>query len=334
VSVVVTGGAGFIGANLCRRLTADGHTVTVLDDLSSGSRANLDGLDVQLVEGSILDRDALDVALRDATAIVHLAARTSVPRSVDEPVATHTVNATGTLEVLEAARRAGSVPEPRAGSVPELRTGGPHVIVASSASVYGANPTLPRREDLAPLPMSPYAASKLATEAYALAYQHAYGLPVLAFRFFNVFGPLQSAAHAYAAVVPMFLAAAIDGRPLVVHGDGLQTRDFTFVDSVTGLIADALARRVVATEPVNIAFGTRTSILTLARMVEDIAAIPLTIEHVAPRVGDVRDSEGDATRLRELFPDLTPVDLRDALRTTFEWFRAERGAAPRSGNAG
>jgi UDP-glucose 4-epimerase len=308
VSVVVTGGAGFIGANLCRRLAADGHTVIALDDLSSGSRANLEGLDVELVEGSILDRAALDGALRDATAIVHLAARTSVPRSVDEPVSTHDVNATGTLEVLEAARRAGS----------------PHVIVASSASVYGANPALPRKEDLAPLPMSPYAASKLATEAYTLAYHHAYGLPTLAFRFFNVFGPLQSAAHAYAAVVPAFMAAAIDGRPLVVHGDGLQTRDFTFVDSVTGLIADALARRVVATEPVNIAFGTRTSILTLAQLIEEVAGVPLTIEHVEARVGDVRDSEGDPARLRALFPDLTPVDLRDALRTTFDWFRTEQ----------
>ena len=138
MSVVVTGGAGFIGANLCRRLVADGHSVTVLDDLSSGSHANLEGVDVELVEGSILDRAALDHARRDATAIVHLAARTSVPRSVDEPVATHVVNATGTVEVLEAARLSGC-----------------HTIVASSASVYGANPALPRREDLATLPMSP-----------------------------------------------------------------------------------------------------------------------------------------------------------------------------------
>ena len=321
MSVVVTGGAGFIGANLCRRLAADGHAVIAFDDLSSGSRANLaglglanvgrDGLDVELVEGNILDRAALDAALHGAIAIVHLAARTSVPRSVDEPVPTHDVNATGTLEVLEAARRAGN----------------PHVIVASSASVYGANPALPRSEDLATLPMSPYAASKLATEAYTLAYHHAYGLPVLAFRFFNVFGPLQSAAHAYAAVVPAFMAAAIDGRPLVVHGDGLQTRDFTFVDSVTGLIADALARGVVSAEPVNIAFGTRTSILALAHLVGEVAGAPLAIEHVEARVGDVRDSEGDSTRLRALFPDLAPVDLRDALRTTFEWFRAEQLAS-------
>jgi UDP-glucose 4-epimerase len=306
VSVVVTGGAGFIGANLCRRLTADGLTVIALDDLSSGSRANLEGLDVELVEGSILDHAALDAVMHDATAVVHLAARTSVPRSVAEPVATHTVNGTGTIEVLEAARRAAVG----------------HVIVASSASVYGANPALPRREDLSPLPMSPYAASKLATESYALAYQHAYGLPVLAFRFFNVFGPLQSAAHAYAAVVPTFMAAALDGRPLVVDGDGLQTRDFTFVDSVTGLIADAVARGVVCAEPVNIAFGTRTSILTLAQMIEEVVGAPLTIQHGEPRVGDVRDSEGDATRLRQLFPGLAPVDLRDALRATFEWFSA------------
>jgi UDP-glucose 4-epimerase len=308
VKVVVTGGAGFIGANLCRRLARDpDHAVVVVDDLSTGSKKNLRGLDVELAEGTILDTALLDAVFRDADAVVHLAARTSVPRSIEEPVATHAVNATGTMEVLEAARRAGR----------------PHVIVASSSSVYGANPTLPRREDQAVMPMSPYAASKVAAESYALACQRTHELPVLAFRFFNVFGPLQSAGHTYAAVVPAFLAAALAGQPLQIHGDGQQSRDFTFVDTVTELLTDALTRRVTAPEPVNLALGVRTTVLELVHLIEGVVGCPLRIEHVAPRVGDVRWSEGDPTRLRALFPGIQAPALVDALRVTYEWFRSE-----------
>ena len=209
--------------------------------------------------------------------------------------------------MLEAARRAEN----------------PLVILASSTSVYGANPVLPRREDLATFPMSPYAASKLAGEAYALAYQHSFEIPVLALRFFNVFGPLQPAGHAYAAVVPLFLAAALEGRPLLIQGDGLQSRDFTFVDTVTEIIEDAITRRVSHVEPVNLAFGTRTDILTLAHLIEDLVGAPLAIEHVAPRVGDVRHSQGDSSRLRELFPDVVPVELTAALAATLDWFRTQ-----------
>ena len=310
---MVTGGAGFIGANLCRTLTASGNDVVALDDLSTGTKDNLRGIDAELVEGTILDPTTLDAALHGADAVVHLAARPSVPRSIVDPMATHLANATGTLEVLEAARRA-------AGSVPGNDVG-PHVIVASSSSVYGANPALPKHEDLATVPMSPYGASKLATEAYALAYQHSYGLPVLAFRFFNVFGPLQAADHAYAAVVPLFAAAALAGRPIVVEGDGHQSRDFTYVGTVAALITDAVARRVTHPEPVNLAFGTRTEILELARLLEELVGHPLEIEHTDARVGDVRHSQNDPTRLRELFPDIVPDDLRDSLRATLDWLR-------------
>src|SRR3954454_10330635 len=162
VSIVVTGGAGFIGANVCRRLASAGETVIALDDLSTGDVDNLPDFDVTLVEASVLDARALDLAFVDARAVVHLAARPSVPRSIADPMASHLANATGTVEVLEAARRAGN----------------PQIIVASSSSVYGANPTLPKHEDLATLPLSPYGASKLATEAYALAYQESFALPV------------------------------------------------------------------------------------------------------------------------------------------------------------
>lgn len=310
MKVLVTGGAGFIGANVCRTLVDSGNEVVALDDLSSGRKDNLRGVDIEMVEGSILDRAVLDTTMRGAGAVVHLAARPSVPQSIEDPVATHLVNATGTVEVLEAVRRASM----------HQRTA-PLLVVASSSSVYGANPILPKREDLATFPMSPYGASKLATEAYALAYQHSFGLPVLALRFFNVFGPFQSADHAYAAVVPAFMAAALAGDPIVVQGDGHQTRDFTDVGTVATLIADAVARHVTCPEPVNLAFGTRTEILELAGMVEQLVGHPIEIAHTDARIGDVRHSQNDPRRLRELFPDLVAADLYDALGVTLDWFR-------------
>jgi len=306
VRVLVTGGAGFIGTNLCRRLVAAGGTtrVTVLDDCSTGSLANLDGVAVDVVEGSILDPDRLVPLARAADVVVHLAALGSVPRSVAEPVATHAANATGTLAVLEAAR---------AGGVRQ-------VVVASSSSVYGANPELPKHEGLAQLPVSPYAASKLATEGYALAYQHSYGLPVLALRFFNVFGPYQAVGHAYAAVVPTFVAAALAGRPIPVHGDGTQSRDFTFVGTVTAVIDAAITRSVVHPEPVNLAYGTRTDLLTLVGLLEELLGRPLAREHGPRREGDVDHSRADDARLRHLFPEIEPVPLRAALAETVAWY--------------
>lgn len=310
MNVLVTGGAGFIGANLCRHLARDESIsrLVVLDDLSTGRRSNLDGVDVDLVEGSILDTEVVDHCCTDIEVIVHLAARPSVPRSIEDPVSTHRVNTDGTVEVLEAARRHGL----------------PHLVVASSSSVYGANPTLPKQEDLAPLPLSPYAASKLATEAYVLSYQSAFGLPALTFRFFNVFGPLQPAAHDYAAVVPAFVSAAIEDRPLPVFGDGRQTRDFTFVDTVSTVIASAIRRKVTAESAVNLAFGTRTDLLTLISQLETLIGHDLAVEHHEPRPGDVRDSQADTTRLRSLFPDVEPVGLAAGLKATIEWFRTEQ----------
>lgn len=307
MKVVVTGGAGFIGANLCRTLAErdDVDQVVALDDLSSGDRQNLDGLDtVGLVVGSILDPDLLDQVFAGADAIVHLAARPSVPRSIEDPMASHRANATGTMEVLEAARR----------------HRGPHVVVASSSSVYGANPVLPKREDLVPMPVSPYAASKLAAESYALAHARSFGLPVLAFRFFNVFGPLQTADHAYAAVVPAFLSAALRDEPLVVHGDGSQTRDFTFVRTVTAVLADAVQRTVTSERPVNLAFGTQVSLLELIGVIESVLGRPVARRHVDTRAGDVHDSMADQSTLAGLFPDVAPVSLADGLQATVDWF--------------
>jgi UDP-glucose 4-epimerase len=308
MKVAVTGGAGFIGANLCRTLTAapEVREVMVLDDLSTGHRSNLDDLPgVQLVEGSILDPAALDTVLAGTDAVVHLAARPSVPRSLADPMASHLTNATGTMEVLEAARR----------------NGGPQVLLASSSSVYGANPTLPKREDMAVMPVSPYAASKLAAESATLAYGHSFGLPVLAFRFFNVFGPLQGADHAYAAVIPAFIASALRDQPLPVHGDGKQTRDFTYVGSVTAVLTAAVVKGMSDPAPVNLAFGSRVSLLELIEVLESLLGRPLEREHTEPRRGDVRDSQADQTRLRGLFPMIEPVSLEEGLAATVRWFR-------------
>jgi UDP-glucose 4-epimerase len=305
--VVVTGGAGFVGANLIRRLAEDESfgDVVVVDDLSTGRRTNLDNLDITFHEGSILDGELLDVAFTGADAIVHLGARPSVPRSVADPAASHRANATGTLEVLEAARRCGS----------------PHIIVASSSSVYGRHVALPKHEQIAPEPLSPYAASKLATEAYALAYAACYGLEVIVFRFFNVFGPLQPAGHAYAAAIPAFIDAALANRPIPVYGDGEQTRDFTYVGSVTHVIADALRRHVAWPGPVNLAFGEHRSLRDVIDRIGKVLNRELEIDYGPPRAGDVRHSQADQTRLRELFPDIEEVPFDEGLQRTVDWFR-------------
>ena len=201
------------------------------------------------------------------------------------------------------------------------------MVVASSSSVYGANRVLPAGEDLAPMPLSPYAASKLAAESYALSYARSFDLPVLVFRFFNVFGPLQRAGHAYAAVVPAFVSAALAGEALPVHGDGTQTRDFTYVGSVVRVLAEAVDRSVTAPGPVNLAFGGRASLLELAHQLGVVLGRALTLAHGPTRAGDVRDSQADQHRLRALFPDVTPVDLADGLRATVEWFAAATAAS-------
>ena len=307
MKVLVTGGAGFIGANLCRALVADDRVeeVVVLDDLSTGAEASLAGVDVKMIVGSILDSALLDPLVAGVDSVIHLAARPSVPKSLLDPAASHEVNATGTLRVLEAARANGC-----------------HVVVASSSSVYGSTTELPKHEDLPTRPLSPYGVSKLAAETYAIAYAHSFGLPTLAFRFFNVYGPLQAADHDYAAVVPAFISRALSGRPLVIYGDGGQTRDFTFVGSVTAVLTEAVVQRVTSADPVNLAFGTRYSLLDLVQALERTLGMPLTVEHQPPRQGDIRDSQASHHRLLDLFPGATPVSLEDGLDRTVAWFRA------------
>lgn len=305
MKVLVTGGAGFIGGNLCRRLLAEPavQEVRVIDDLSTGLASTLAGLEVGFWEASILDEDALADAAADVDAIVHLAALGSVPRSVADPLASHHANATGTLHVLEAAKRNGS-----------------YVTLASSSSVYGANEAIPKVETLQPMPVSPYAVSKLATEQYAMAYAKCYGLEVLPFRFFNVFGPGQLPGHIYAAVIPVFVDAALRGAPLPINGDGSQSRDFTYVGTVAEILTRAVQRRVVGA-PTNLAFGSRTTLLELVTHIQDQFGAHLLVEHRAPRLGDVVHSQADNARLCQHFGDVVPVSLEEGLRATIDWMR-------------
>ena len=301
--LLVTGGAGFIGSNLVRLAMDRGHDVRVIDDFSTGYRTNLEGLDIDVREASILDESALASAMHGVEAVVHLAALGSVPRSITDPARTHLVNATGTLRVLEAAR---------ASDVG-------HVSCASSSSVYGLNPELPKNERAWVRPLSPYAVSKLATEQYTLAYQQSFGMTTLAFRFFNVYGPRQMPGHAYAAVVPIFLSSLLAGQPLPIHGDGNQSRDFTNVRTVCDVLLRAAVGRVTHAEPVNLAFGTNTTIRELVNVMESITGRPAELAFQPPRAGDVRASQADNARLMELFADLVPVELQQGIGETAEW---------------
>jgi len=310
MKILITGGAGFVGSNLVRALeskSAD-FEIVVLDDFSFGFKKNLENTKAKIIEGSILDDALLSKAAEGSSAIVHLAARTSVPRSVADPISTHLINATGTMKILEVTKNQKNT----------------QLIVASSSSVYGDTPSLPKTENLPTRPLSPYAASKLATESYSLAWSHCYDLPVLAFRFFNIFGPRQPPHHSYAAAIPTFLSAAFQNKPLPVYGDGKQTRDFTYVDSVTKTIISAIENQTSYPEPVNLAFGSQTSILDLIEEIEDILGRNLAIDFLPPRVGDVTHSYADNKILQKLFPDVKATQLSEGIKETITWFEKER----------
>lgn len=300
--VLVTGGAGFIGSHVVRRFLARGARVRVLDDFSTGRRENLDGLDAEVIEGDI--RDAADVAraVAGCDAVVHLAARPSVARSMEDPAGTCEVNIEGTARLVEA-----------------VRAGGLPFVFASSSSVYGDTDELPKREEHEPRPKSPYGASKLAAEL--LVRQS--GLPSVCLRFFNVFGPRQDPASEYAAVIPKFIACALRGVPAPVYGDGLQTRDFTYVEDVVDAVEAALARaRDVAGVVVNIAAGEERSLLDLLEELERISGRSVARRHLPPRPGDIRRSVAAPDEAARRLGWRVRVGFREGLRRTFEWFRA------------
>lgn len=305
--VVITGGAGFIGSNLARQAVDRGHEVVVIDDLSTGYRHNLDGLDVLFVEASILDKDAVLAALRGADSLVHLAALGSVPRSIEMPLHTNEVNVTGTLTLLQAAVKAGV----------------DHVVFTSSSSVYGANPALPKQEREWVRPLSPYAVSKLAGEQYVLAHQDSYGLKTLAVRLFNVYGPRQSRGHAYAAAIPRFIEAIHQRKPVTVYGDGAQSRDFTYVGTVCRALVDAVERRMSHPEPVNLAFGSSITINNIIDILARIVRREVPAIYDEPRRGDVRHSQACRNELDRLFPELSPTSIEEGIRMTFDWYASE-----------
>ena len=314
--VLVTGGAGFIGSNLARRLVDDERVVrvSVLDDLSTGRADNLDGVGgsdtaVDLIEGTVLDDALVTRLVAEATAVVHLAAIPSVPRSVDQPRPSMTTNVDGTVNVLEAIRAAGGRP----------------LVFASSSSVYGAAEVLPKTIDLAPAPLSPYAVSKLAGESAVLAWRHCYGFPAVPFRFFNVYGPRQRAGDAYAAVVPAFLDAALAGRDIPVNGDGMQSRDFTYVGDVVDVLAEVALGGLDSVRPVNLAFGRRWTLLDVIAELETLLGRSLEVAFGSDRPGDVRHSQADPAGLEELLGTRTPVELGPGLARTLAWWEPEHG---------
>jgi UDP-glucose 4-epimerase len=304
MKVLITGGAGFIGANLAQHLVERNHDVVIYDDLSTGDMANLAGLSLTTYEANLNDSELIEQAVSESDAVVHLGARGSVPRSLADPLATHQANVNGTLSLLEA-----------------LRKNPKHVIFSSSSSVYGDNTALPKHEDLWVSPVSPYGASKLASEAYLLAYQKSFQIPSLAFRFFNVYGPLQKADHDYAAVVPKFIWDALQGRPLKVNGDGTQTRDFTYVATVIDAVTQALEQKITSPRPVNLALGKQETLLRLIEIIEGATGLKVEIEFGSPRPGDVMHSNNDPTALNEILPKIKEVSLVDGVAATTDWLR-------------
>lgn len=304
--VGVTGGAGFIGSNLVRRLLSSGHEVVVVDDLSTGLISNLDVSQLEFYKTSILKNEELLSIFEDCETIFHFAARGSVPRSILNPVATHEVNATGTLNILEIARKTNA-----------------HIIFSSSSSVYGRNLSIPKDEKMWLSPISPYAASKLSAESYMQAYSEAYGIKVTILRFFNVFGPYQRPNHEYAAVIPKWIWAAIHGEPLIVNGDGLVSRDFTYIETVLDIAMSAMEQNVTTQGAVNVAFGNR---IYLNQVLDTLKSVfpDIRIIYDAPRSGDVRDSQNSPALLTELFPKVEPKNFETALLETIEWFKSNR----------
>jgi UDP-glucose 4-epimerase len=301
--VAVTGGAGFIGSNLTRRLISEGHEVVVVDDLSTGLISNVDQAETTFHQVSITDAKALHTALKDCQTIFHLAARGSVPRSIKNPVATHDVNATGTLNVLEVARESGA-----------------HVIFSSSSSVYGRNTQLPKDESMWLGPMTPYAASKLAAEGYVQAYAAAYKVPTTLLRFFNVFGPRQRPDHEYAAVLPKWIWLAMQGQPIDVYGDGTASRDFTYVDTVLDIAMTAMKEKVVTEGAMNLAYGNRIFLNDTIEMLKKHFP-DLQVNYKSERLGDVKESQNDPELLKKLFPKIQPKEFETALSETIEWLK-------------
>ena len=304
---VVTGGAGFIGSNTVDELVRRGESVVVLDDLSAGKEDNLAEIrnKISFIKGSINDLEAVRRAMHEADYVLHLAARTSVPRSVKDPIETNKVNIEGTLNVLVAARDA------------KVK----RVVLAASSSAYGETAVLPKVESMQPEPISPYGVTKYVCEIYAQMFGRVYGLQNVSLRYFNVFGPRQDPASPYSGVLSKFCTAFLEQTEPVVYGDGEQTRDFTYVENVVQANLLACEAAGASGRVINIGTGERTSLNQTLQMLRELSGHALPAKYEPPREGDIRDSQADVTLSRELLKYEPAVDFAEGMRRTFEWYK-------------
>lgn len=304
--ILITGGAGFIGSSLTKRLIGQGHSVTILDDFSTGLSSNIADLGVEVFEGSITSPSLVEKAAHNAEAIIHLAARGSVPRSLRNPRATFAVNVEGTLNICEVAR---------VKSIP--------LIFSSSSSVYGANTRDKKIENEWLSPLSPYAASKLSGEATVVSFARSFGIQTAVFRLFNVYGPGQRPEHQYSAVIPKWIWAALREEELKIFGDGGTSRDFTYIDNVVEILSRSVLENRYFDGVTNLAFGNPVTLLDVIHEVR--ALIPgINVNHFQTRPGDIRNSDNGSQRLRELFPEVQPTSLQDGIDLTLKWLKSSR----------
>lgn len=303
---LVTGGAGFIGSHITETLVNRGKSVRVFDNFSTGKRKNLDGVskDITLIKGDICDLKSLRKAFKGVDFVLHQAALRSVPKSIDDPISYDEVNIRGTLNVLLAAKDA------------RVK----RVVFASSSSIYGETTVFPQREDAIPKLISPYAATKLAGEYYCRVFSKSYGLETVSLRYFNVFGPRQSLDSEYAVVVPKFIASILRDVPPPVHGDGKQTRDFTYVSNVVEANINASLRKEADGEVINVACGKAYSILDIVKTVNAILGKKIKPLHTSPRQGDVRRTFADISKLKGLLKTKSFVSFEEGLKKTVKWF--------------
>jgi nucleoside-diphosphate-sugar epimerase len=310
---LVTGGAGFIGSNIVDELVRRGHEVGVFDDLSSGKESNLAGVrsKIQLHVGSITDLAAIGAACRGSDYVIHLAARTSVPRSVQDPIETNRVNIDGTLNVLVAARDA------------RVR----RVVYAASSSAYGETPTLPKVETMPAAPISPYGITKYVGELYAQVFGRVYGLENACVRYFNVFGPRQDPTSQYSGVLARFILAALNGEPVVVYGDGEQSRDFTYVENVVDETLRACESPNASGVVFNGGTGARITLNDVLKLLEKITGQKVRAKYEPARKGDIRDSQADIGLARRVLGYEPRVLFEEGLRRTWDWYRENRAGA-------
>jgi UDP-glucose 4-epimerase len=304
---LVTGGAGFIGSNIVRALVGRGESVCVLDDFSSGYHKNLEGVggDVRVVVGSVCDAQAVSQAMEGAQYVIHQAAIPSVPRSVADPFPTNEAIVDGTLRLLWAAHEHGVK----------------RVVQASSSSVYGESPTLPKEEGMALQPLSPYAVSKLTMESYGTCFTQTYGLEVVSLRYFNVFGPHQDPMSEYAAVIPKFITMMLEGQTPTIFGDGLQSRDFSYIDNVVEANLLACHAEGAGGAVLNVACGDRITLLDLVATLNEILGTEIVADHAGERAGDIKHSQADIARAQAVLGYRPMVDFASGIARTVAWYQ-------------